>query len=285
MKIAIVGAGGLVGSEFARHLSTHQDVLTFRHSDLEITDSEAVTRVILTERPSLIVNCAVLGVDASELDPSLAWSVNVSGAENLAKAAAAVDAEFVQFSSNYVFDGRQSRHSPYAIEDAATPINTYGQTKLAAEHAVSAAHQRCFIVRTSWVFGSGKENFFSTAHRRLRAAKVIRAISDVWANSTYVRDLVARVMEIVFLRRYATYHVVNSGLCSYYEFALEAARILRISAVDLRQLIAPIKLSDLRLAAERPHYTPLSCRVSEEIGLAPLRDWRLALAEYIRDGR
>src|SRR6266536_2609967 len=109
MKVAIIGAGGLVGSEFARHLSARHDVLSLRHPDLDISDGEGVTRVIVKERPALIINCAVLGVDASECDPSLAWSVNVAGAENLAKAANAVDAEFLQLSSNYVFDGARSR--------------------------------------------------------------------------------------------------------------------------------------------------------------------------------
>ncbi len=90
-------------------------------------------------------------------------------------------------------------------------------------------------------------------------------------------------MEIVFRGRYATYHVVNSGLCSYYEFAIEAAHILGISDSELERLVEPIKLSDLQLHAKRPQYTPLSCLVSEEIGLAPLRDWRVALAEHIKD--
>src|ERR1700682_1837988 len=179
MKVAIVGAGGLVGNEFARHLANRHDVLPFRHRDLDITDHEAVTRVILNERPALIINCSVLGVDTSELDPSLAWLVNTSGAENLAKAANAVDAEFLQLSSNYVFDGERSRDSPFTIQDASMPINTYGQTKLAAERAVSAAAHRCFIVRTSWVFGAGKNNFFSTTPRSLSEAQKIRAITDV----------------------------------------------------------------------------------------------------------
>ena len=282
MKVAIIGAGGLVGSEFARHLSARHDVLSLRHPDLDITDGEGVARVIVKERPALIINCAVLGVDASECDPSLAWSVNVAGAENLARAANAVDAEFLQLSSNYVFDGARSRDSPYTIEDVPAPINTYGQTKLAAERAVSAANERCFIVRTSWVFGAGKKNFLSSVPRSLSAAQKIRAITDVWASSTYVHDLVPRVMEIVSLRHYATYHVVNSGLCSYYEFAAEAVRILNISESELMPLIEPVELSDLRLQARRPRYSPLSCRVSEEIGLAPLRDWRPALAQYVR---
>ena len=97
----------------------------------------------------------------------------------------------------------------------------------------------------------------------------------------YVRDLVARVIETLSLRRYSTYHVVNSGVCSYYDFALDLASLLEIS--DTARLIEPVKLDQLRLLAERPRDTPMRCTVSDEIGLTPLRDWRVALTEFIRE--
>jgi dTDP-4-dehydrorhamnose reductase len=281
MKVAILGAGGLVGNEFARHLSAHHEVLALHHSDLDITDRTAVNRLILDQSPELIINCAVLGVDTCELNPSLAWSVNVAGVENLAEAANAVDAEFVHLSSNYVFDGELSRGSAYTAQDKPAPINTYGQTKLAGERVASAKANRCFIVRTSWVFGAGKNNFFSTATRSLHAGEKIRAITDVWGSSTYVRDLVRRVIEIVPFHRYATYHIVNGGLCSYYEFAVEAARLLGKSEDELSALIAPVNLADLYLPARRPLNSPMACIASNELGLAPLRNWRAALAEYL----
>lgn len=284
MKVAIVGAGGLVGKEFTRRLSDAYRVLPLTRGDLDITDAQAVGRVILDERPALIINCAVIGVDACEREPSLAWSVNAGGAENLAKMGAAIDAEFLQVSTNYVFDGGRERDSFYTLEDAPNPINVYGRTKLAGERAVCAAARRCFIVRTSWVFGVGKENFFSTAPRALQAAKKIQAITDVWASATYVRDLVSRAIEILSRRHYSTYHVVNDGLCSYYDFALEATRILKIPDAELRSLIEPVKLCELRQHARRPRYTPLRCTVSEKLGLVSLRDWRLSLAEYIHEG-
>ena len=283
MKVAIVGCRGLVGTEFTRQFSKDHRVLPLTHNDLDITDAQAVRRVIFAEHPDLIINCAVLGVDACELEPSLAWSVNVSGAEYLAEAADAIDAEFVQISSNYVFDGQRKGGSCYTIEDLPNPINVYGETKLAGERAVSAVSDRCFIIRTSWVFGAGKENFFSTAHRSLKSKKKIPAITDVWANSTYVCDLVMRVAEILSTRHYSTYHVVNRGLCSYHDFAVEAAHILRLADSELAQLIEPVKLCEVQRNAKRPPYTPMHCTVSEAIGLAPLRDWRVALAEYIRD--
>ena len=149
MKIVIVGAAGLVGKEFARQFSNGHQVLALTHSDLDITDAPHVRTTILNENPALVINCAVLGVDACELDPSLACAVNFRGAENLAKAAAAVDAEFLQISSNFVFDGTRKDDSFYTFKDVPTPINVYGQTKLAGERAVGAVSRRSFIVRTS----------------------------------------------------------------------------------------------------------------------------------------
>jgi dTDP-4-dehydrorhamnose reductase len=284
MKVAIIGAGGLVGKEFARQLSHEHQVLPLIHDDLEITDARAVKRLILDERPALIINCAVLGVDACELEPSLAWAVNVSGAETLAKMAAVIDAEFVQISTNYVFGGKPKGDAFYTREDAAEPRNVYGRTKLAGEQAVRAVARRCYIVRSSWIFGPGKENYFGTAPRLLNAAQRVRAITDVWANATYVRDLALRVMDILSCGHCSIYHVVNEGLCSYYDFALEAARILGISSDRLSGLIEPVKLSEFRHRAERPRYTPMRCLVSEKLGLPALRDWRVALAEFIHDG-
>src|SRR5690348_3684966 len=117
MKIVIVGAGGLVGKEFARQFSNGHQVLALTHSDLDITDTQAIRRIVFNERPELIINCAVLGVDACELDPLLAWSVNVVGAENLAKTSAEIDAEFLQISSNFIFDGKRALNSFYAVKD------------------------------------------------------------------------------------------------------------------------------------------------------------------------
>lgn len=284
MKVAIIGARGLVGKEFTRQLCHRHQVLPLTRGDLEITDARAVKRLLQDERPSLIINCAVLGVDACELEPSLAWAVNVTGAETLARTAAAIDADFVQISTNYVFGGKQKGDEFYIPEDVAAPRNVYGRTKLAGEQAVRAVAHKCYIVRSSWIFGNGKDNYFGTAPRLLNAGTRIRAITDVWANATYVRDLVLRVIEILSCGHYSIYHVVNEGLCSYYDFALEAARILGISNDGLSSLIEPVPLSEFRHRAERPRYTPMRCLTSEKLGLPGLRDWRIALAEYIHEG-
>lgn len=282
MKIVIAGAGGLLGKEFARYFSDRHEVLALTHSELDVANPQAVSRLITAERPALIVNCAVLGVDACELESSRAWAVNVLGTEHLATAAAHINSEFVHISSNYVFDGTRARNSYYTIKDTPQPTSIYGQTKLEGERRAVSACDRTFVIRTSWLFGDGKKSFVCRVVNDLKAANPVRAVTDVWASSTYVADLVARVGEIIRRKHYATYHVVNGGMCSYYEFSLEAARRLEISDGEISNLIEPVAEHEIPWFAPRPRYTPMRCIVSEELGLAPMRDWRVALAAHIQ---
>jgi dTDP-4-dehydrorhamnose reductase len=281
MKVLITGARGLVGSHLTEHLSRLHEVLALGRTDLDITNAEQVSALIEERRPDLIINCAVLGVDECESDPDKAAAVNIMGPETLAKAASRIGVEIVHFSTNYVFDGERDS-GYYTIDDEPNPINVYGQTKLAGERAVRAACERSYIVRTSWVFGKGKDSFLSTASDSLKGGRKISAITDMQASTTFVKDLVERVEEILNHKHYGVYHVVNSGTCSYYEFALEAAKIVGISERPAIELIVPVSAVDVRPNAPRPRYTPMRCKVSEEIGLAPMRDWHGALAEYIR---
>jgi len=282
MKIAITGAGGFVGKELTRFFSARHSVLALTRHALDITDDHAVRRMITDVRPDLVINCAVSGVDDCEANPSTAHAVNVAGPQCLAEAAAETDAEILHFSTNYVFDGKREAGSFYTNRDAALPINKYGETKLAGELAVRMAAPKSYIIRTSWVFGEGKEdNFFGLAPRALIKRKRLRAVTDVRASVTYVADLVARIDEILSFHRYETYHVVNDGACSYYEFALEVARDLRMSSAEIDSLIEAVTESEMQRSISRPRYTPMRCLVSGELGLPALRCWRTALSQYL----
>ena len=282
MKIAITGAGGFVGKELTSFFSARHRVLALTRHSLDITDGHAVRRMVTDVRPDLIINCAVLGVNDCEANPSMAHAVNVVGPQFLAEAAAEIDAEILHFSTNYVFDGEREAGSFYTNRDEALPINKYGATKLAGELAVRMSAPKSYIIRTSWVFGAGKEdNFFGLAAHALTERKRLRAVTDVRASVAYVADLVARIDEILAFHRYETYHVVNDGACSYYEFALEVARDLRMSSGEIDGLIEAVTESEMRRNTPRPRYTPMRCLASEELGLPALRSWRTALSQYL----
>jgi dTDP-4-dehydrorhamnose reductase len=281
MRVIVTGAAGLLGralgrGTLARDPSPREagrgwpegpgegpSVIALNHSDLDITDRAAVAKTMRELRPDLVINCAVVGVDECERDPALARAVNVDGPAILAEHAPAI----VHFSSNYVFSGMEEKF--YAIDDVAEPINEYGRTKLAGERAVKQLCKKTYIIRSSWIFGPGKDSFISTVHRRLRAGERVRAVSDVWASTTYVDDLVKRLAELVQREQYGMHHIVNAGVCSNESFAREAARI-----IGADEKLVETDSTHRVHQAPRPRYTPL-------LALPPLRHWREALRAYI----
>jgi dTDP-4-dehydrorhamnose reductase len=280
MRILITGAHGLVGSHLV-HACTAESVLAPGHRDLDITDDQAVEQTVRRFRPDVIFNCAVIGVDDCESDPALAARINVHGPASLAAAGERVNATFVHFSSNYVFDGDHPIGEPYTIDDQALPINVYGATKLAGEHAVAAASSRAFNIRTSWIFGDGKNNFLSTVAARLARGERVEAIADTFASATYVNDLVARVLLLLERRHYGTWQIVNEGVCSYETFAREAARLAGVDDATAARLIVTTTEASLGRLAPRPRSTPMRCLLSERLGLPPMRPWQQALAAYL----
>ena len=282
MKILITGAAGLVGHHLARRLSSEHEVLALTHSELDITDQDAVDKYVADAKPTLIFNCAVLQVDEAESNPAKAQAVNADGPRYLAEAASKTGAEIVHFSTQYAFRGEPVGRAPYTITDEPAPLNVYGETKLFGEEAVHEACARSYIIRTSWVYGSGKTSFLCSVYNDLKEGKRVRAIDDIWSSTTYVEDLIDRVMMIRRTDFHGTYHVVNTGICTYYEFALEAGRLLGLARRELDSLIEITHERDMKRIAPRPRYTPLRCLLSEELGLPTMRDWREALAAYVR---
>lgn len=281
MRILITGGGGLVGTALADHFAPSAEVFPLRHSDLDITDAQQVRERIESIRPDIIINTAVVGVDECELDPQLAHAVNVDGPALLARAASRIGSAILHFSTNYVFSGDRTDGGFYLPDDEAVPINVYGATKLEGEGIVASECSRSWIIRTSWVFGHSKETFLSTVGRKLAAGEPVIAITDIFASCTSVVDLVTRVEEILRIRDYGTYHVNNAGVCSYSQFADEAAGILGLTDPDRAALVRYEAAENVMRTAPRPVWTPMRCTHSEQVGLPPMQPWQRALAAYI----
>jgi dTDP-4-dehydrorhamnose reductase len=272
-----------VGSHLTRRLQHGAQVVSLQHGDLDITDRPAIERCVADTKPDLIINCAVLQVDDAERDLQKAAAVNIEGPRFLAEAGNRVGAEIVHFSTQYVFAGEPLKRAPYTIRDKPSPVNVYGKTKQIGEEAVHDACGRSYIIRTAWVYGAGKESFLCTVHDDLRMRKPVHAIDDIWSSTTYVEDLIDRVMAIQRTGCYGTYHVVNTEICSYYEFALEAGHLAGLDDRALDALITITHERDMQRIAKRPSWTPLRCLLSEELELPPMRDWRAALAAYAEE--
>jgi dTDP-4-dehydrorhamnose reductase len=187
------------------------------------------------------------------------------------------EADLVHISTDYVFDGLKG--DLYTQEDATNPLSIYARTKLAGEVAVRDEARRFYIIRTSWIFGPGGKNFGSRVIQLARGGARIRAVTDQTSIPTYASDLAARIEEIVLRGAHGLYHVTNTGPTSWFEFARLALNLAQMGDTPIES----VTREGLKQLATRPHNTPMRCIVSENLGLQPLRHWREALEEFVRE--
>jgi dTDP-4-dehydrorhamnose reductase len=273
----------MVGGALAEHCRGRGDeVFAFDRDGLDITDERGAREAFGRLRPEAVFNCAAwTDVDGCELDPQRAFLVNSQGVEVLATASRLAGASFVTVSTDYVFDGRREGHF-YTQRDDPHPLSAYGAAKLEGERRAQVASARTSVVRTGWVFGAGGRNFLATVVERARRGERLRAISDAYGTPTYAPDLAARLRELAELDLPGVYHVVNAGEGASYEgFAREAVRAAGLGGAEIESIAE----ESLKRPAPRPRNTRLRCLLSEAVGLAPLRDWRAALADFAGSGR
>jgi len=275
----ITGAGGLLGRSMHRRLeSTGWQVVALTHKDLDITHTDEVRSTIDRVRPAVLINCvATADVDRCEIEPEWAYAVNAEGPRQLARACRGVGAEIVQVSTDYVFDG--SKEGFYTQEDEPGSPSVYGKSKIAGELAVREEAERFFIIRTSWIFGVGGKNFGSRVIEYARSGAALKGVIDQVSIPTYAPDLAARIEEILEIGAHALYQVTSTGPATWYEFARLALDLVGLQDVQ----IEPVTRAALNQRAPRPHNSAMRCLVSEQLGLRPLRHWREALDEFVKE--
>lgn len=278
-RIVIIGAGGLLGrvlTDQARRGG--REVVPLTSSECDITDAAAVRRNVAAA--DVVMNCAAYTqVDAAETDEARAHAVNAVGPGNLARACAEVGADLVHVSTDYVFNG--AGRTPYEVDDATAPLNVYGRTKLAGEHAVLTAKPDAHVVRTAWVYRGGDGSDFVATMRRLAAGDgPVDVVSDQVGSPTYVGDLAAALLQIADGGVEAgVLHAVNVGAAS--RFDLAQATFAAVGADPQR--VRPVGSDRHPRPAPRPSYTALSEQRSTSAGLRPLRPWREALVAAITE--
>jgi dTDP-4-dehydrorhamnose reductase len=279
--LLVTGARGQLGSDVMRAAdSAGFRAIGLGSAELDITDSGAAEAAVADlsaasdiER-TVVINCAAYtAVDAAETDQEAAFAVNVTGAENLARAAASNGARFVHISTDYVFPGNGTL--PYEIDDPTGPRNVYGSTKLAGERAVLSAHPDAQVVRTAWVYGASKTNFVKTMVSLEATRDTISVVDDQLGSPTWSADLASGLLELARTQvPGGVLHATGAGQTTWCGFA--RAVFDEIGADPARVL--PITTDAFPRPAPRPAYSVLSGRAWAQVGLVPLRDWREALA-------
>ena len=274
MRIAITGASGQLGKALQAQFSPDHTIIALGHDDFELGHPECVARLVATSADLVIHPAAYTNVDGCARDPELAYRVNGLGTQYVALACRELSAPLVYISTNEVFDG--AGLAPYFEYDPAAPINAYGRSKLAGEQAVRELLDRFYIVRVAWLFG-GERNFVRTILRLASERDTLALVADEVGSPTYAPDVAAAIAHLIAMPFYGTYHLVNEGSCSRYEFASE---ILRQAGRD-RVALHPIRLADYKRDSVVPPYTPLRNLAAAALGIR-LRPWQEALAVYLR---
>ncbi len=263
-KLLIVGAHGQLGRALQAQFDD-REVTAWDIQDLDIGDLEQVRRALMQLQPTLVINAAAFTqVDQAETNHDAAFRGNALGPRNLALATSEMDIPLVHFSTDYVFDGRQSR--PYHEFDLPHPLSVYGQSKLAGEREVQKANLKHFIVRTAWLYHSIGKNFPNTI-LRLANQEQVRIVNDQFGSPTYCPHLAKAVSRLLETESYGTYHLAGGGETSWYDFAKRLYQ-----ACGIQTSVSPITTEEYLLPAPRPRYAALTSLQDPLILLPPWED-------------
>lgn len=281
MRILIIGCNGQLGTDLQRVLAEH-DVIASTHGDLEITDEKAVRNVVDENRPDVVINTAAYHkVDECESYPDKTFAVNALGPRNLAQACKAFDGMLIHFSTNFVFEGDTNR--PYTEEDLPGPLSLYGVAKLSGELLVRSILPRHLIVRTTGLYGiagsgeTGKGlNFIELMIKLGKERGAVTVVDDQMMTPTSTSDLAEVISCLIDKETTGTYHITNSGACSYFEFARTIFEKVGMSAQ-----VSPTSTGEYGAPARRPLYSVLDNSRLHVLGVPPLRQWDEALEDYL----
>ncbi len=281
LKLAITGAGGLLGQTFEAELKTQQNYnsVLFNKTQLDITNRDSIWAALSKDAPDWIINCAAFtNVDSAEVSPGKAFEVNSTAIKNIAEVASELGIKVMHFSTDYVFDGLTQL--PYTEESKTNPINKYGLSKLAGEELLfDFMPENALVVRTAWLYGPLKSGFLSQVITQVqKGEKSIRLVHDQVGQLTLASDLVGACMKIVARDSIFTsrvLHITNQGFGSWQqigEIVNETLKgVTRIKGISHNELLRP---------ALRPNFSALDAKkFSHEFG--PMRNWTEALIEYL----
>lgn len=310
MKVFVTGAAGQLGHDVLNELAArgHEGIGSdikeaysgvcdgtaaekMPYIPLDITDADAVRRVLENVRPDVVVHCAAwTAVDLAEEEEKqeTVRAVNAEGTRNIAALCRDLGAKMVYISTDYVFNGEGQEPWQPDCKDY-SPLNVYGRTKLEGELAVSEILDKYFIVRIAWVFGKSGKNFIRTMLNVGKNHDRLTVVNDQIGTPTYTYDLARLLVDMIETEKYGYYHATNEGgYISWYDFSVE---IFRQAAemghpeYDAEHLtVVPVTTEEYGISkAARPFNSRLDRSKLAENGFEPLPDWKDALSRYLKE--
>jgi len=276
MNILITGANGQLGYEVFKSIRLkyeNADITAVDLDKLDICDPAMVAFAV--KGMDAVINCAAFtNVDLCETASKEAFAVNCEGVKNLAQACIKENATLIHISTDYVFDGTKT--TPYTEEDLTNPQSVYGKSKLMGEKEAEKCRKH-FILRTSWLYGEKGKNFVKTMLNLGRTKEFVKVVNDQIGTPTLASDLAEVIVSLLGRTDYGTFHCTGNGSpVTWFEFTKEIFKLKGINTPVL-----PCTTEEFNAKAHRPSYSVLENRKLRQIGLDSMRDWKIALKEFL----
>lgn len=284
MNILVTGANGQLGNCIRNAAAGRADNYIFTDvAELDITNPEAVAKMVRDNDVKIIVNCAAYtNVDKAESDAAFAEKLNAEAVANLANAIKAVDGTLFHISTDYVFGG-DPYNTPCREDQKGTPTGVYGLTKLHGEQAIEASGCKALIFRTAWLYSEYGRNFVKTMLNLIATKPELKVVFDQTGTPTYAQDLADAIVSIISERKFegneGIYHYSNEGVCSWFDFTKMIAEYSANNGCDIQPCYSDEFLSPVK----RPAYSVLDkTKFKQTFGLS-VPYWTDSLKKCIKN--
>ncbi len=279
MRVVIIGASGQLGSDLMTAFASY-DPIGVDHRLFDIEIPAAISTMLRCYKPDLVINTAAFhNVELCETRPDRAFAVNALAVDNLAAQCAPAGVILAHISTDYVFDGTATQ--PYRENDATRPLSTYGISKQAGEQLLWRSCERGYVFRTSGLYGlrGSSTKGYTFIERVLAQAaekKPLRVVTDITFSPSFTGHVAHAIRRVVERGVFGTYHVTNTGACSWYDFATEA---LAQTGYDMP--IERVTSATYPTLARRPHYSPLEHAAMNTLAFDPIDSWQDGIRAYL----
>ncbi len=282
--ILVTGANGQLGWELGQLAKSYPifEFVFVDRSQLDLSLPDTFEKMMHAIKPDCIVNTAAYtAVDKSETEKELAYTINATAVQELARISQALSIPFITYSTDYVFDGEANQ--PYLSSTKMDPVNYYGSTKAAGETLAMEANEHTIVIRTSWVFSSHGNNFVKTMLRLMKERESLNIVADQKGRPTYAKDLAIATMHMIEAIHTGKtirgiYHFANQGETTWYDFAVKIKAIAGLTCA-----LNPIETKDFPTPAKRPAYSVLDTSKIEEALSLSIPHWEEALANCMKE--
>ncbi len=278
--ILIIGGNGQLGHDFQRLFKEKNiEFIATGSKKLDVTNTESIYSFVEGKKITLIINCAAYNnVDKAEEEKEICYKLNAYAPRDLALIAKEIGADYITYSTDFVFDG--TKKEPYTEQDISNPLNNYSKAKKLGESLVLESYEKSFVIRTSWVFGVGNNNFVKQVINWSKTKNIISIVADQISAPTYSYDLAKYSWELIKTKKYGLYHLSNNGIASKYD---QAKYVL--NSIGWKGTLNIAKSSDFVLSAKRSGYSKLDSSKLEAVIGEKIPSWESGVDRFLNELR